>query len=113
MKSQLIFIIILFCSCTNNKFYGYVYDYDTERPIKNVNININGNTTKTDSAGYFSLKVKSNSPCTIYLQRNGYASKKIYRKPDSLRAFSEKSLKNNSIYLFNKESDFSNTLKTN
>lgn len=108
MKSQFIFIVLLFCSCTNNKFYGHIYDYDTERPIKNVNIIINGNSTQTDSSGYFSMKVKSNSPCTIFLQRAGYASKKIYRKPDSLGEFSKKSLNKNSIYLINKESEFSN-----
>lgn len=111
MKIQLFFVILLFCSCTNNRFYGHVYDYDTERPIKNVNININGDVTQTDSTGYFSMKVKSNFPCTIFLKRKGYASRKIYRKPDSLGQFSKRSLKNNSIYLFNTESEFSNKTK--
>lgn len=111
MKSQFIFIILLLCSCTNNRFYARVYDYDTDRPIKNVNININGDTTQTDSTGYFSMKVKSNFPCTIFLQRKGYASKKIFRKPDSLGQFSKKNLENNSIYLFNKESEFSNKIR--
>ncbi|TDO72830.1 hypothetical protein EV143_107136 [Flavobacterium chryseum] len=112
MKSQLIFVILLFCSCTNNRFYGRVYDFDTERPIKNVNINISGDVTQTDSTGYFSMKVKSNLPCTIFLQKAGYASKKICRKPDSLGEFSKKSLRNNSIYLIKKESEFSNQIKS-
>jgi hypothetical protein len=73
-----------------------------------VNIIINGNSTQTDSTGYFSINVKSNSPCIIFLERGGYASKKIYRKPDSLGEFSKRSLNKNSIYLINKESEFSN-----
>ena len=107
----ILIIIVLFSSCTNNRFYSYVYDYDTDKPIKNVRININGNTTQTDSTGFFSMKVKSNEPCTIYLQRHGYASKKICRKPDSLGQFSKRSLKNKSIYLINKESEFSNKIR--
>jgi hypothetical protein len=106
MKSKLIFIILLLCSCTTNKFYGHVYDYDTEEPIQNVQIDIDGNKTKTDNSGYFCMKVKSNSTCVIFLQKGGYASKKIYRKSDSLGEFSKRNLKHNIIYLLNEESDF-------
>ncbi|WP_291152944.1 carboxypeptidase-like regulatory domain-containing protein [Flavobacterium sp. UBA7680] len=111
MKNKLFFLILLLCSCAGkDELNGYIYDYDTERPIKNVHINIKGDTTQTDSTGYFSIKVKSNSPYTIFLEREGYASKKIYRKPDSLGKFKKQSLKNNSIYLINKESEFSNKI---
>lgn len=108
MKIKLLLIVLLVCSCTNNKLSGYVYDYYTEQPIKDVYINNNGNEVQTDSMGYFSLKVKSNTTCVLILQKEDYATKKIYRKPDSLGEFSQKSLKKNTIYLFNKESDFSN-----
>ncbi|WP_264536982.1 hypothetical protein [Flavobacterium sp. N1736] len=107
-KIKFIFIVLLFCSCTKKEFFGYVYDYDTEEPIENVHIDINGKTTKTDSVGYFCMKIKSNSPCKIVLKKESYAVKKIYRKPDSLGEFSNKSLKGNKIYLYTKESDFSN-----
>lgn len=108
MKNKLFFLILLFCSCTSkDELNGYVYDYDTEQPIKNVYVNIKDDTTQTDSTGYFSMKVKSNLPCTIFLQREGYASKRICRKPDSLGKFSKKSLKYNRFYMYNKESDFS------
>ncbi|MFH7015040.1 hypothetical protein [Flavobacterium sp. FlaQc-47] len=51
MERVLIFTVLLFCSCTNNKFYGHVYDYDTEQPIQNVFIEINGIKIQTDSSG--------------------------------------------------------------
>ncbi|WP_394773609.1 hypothetical protein [Flavobacterium sp.] len=107
MKSKLIFIVLLFCSCTNNKFYGHVYDYDTNRPIENVHIDINGIKLQTDSSGYFYLKVRSNSRLKVTLKKNGYSTKKLYRTPDSQGEFSKRNLSNNKIYLFNKESDFS------
>lgn len=107
MKSKLIFIILLFCSCTNNKFNGYVYDYDTERPIKNVHIDINGNKTQTDSAGYFCVEVNLDSNLKISLNKRGFAAKMITRIPDSLGKFSKRSLHYNRIYLLNEESDFS------
>lgn len=106
MKLKLILFTLLLCSCTNNTFSGRVYDFDTEEPLKNVQIDSNGNTTETDSAGYFSIKVKPNKTCTIYLRKEDYATKKISRKPDSLGIFSKRYLKNSKIYLFNKESDF-------
>jgi len=85
-----------------------VYDYDTEKPLKNVCIKIDDNITHTDSLGHFSLRVKSNSAFTIFLKRDRYAVKKVFRKPDSLGKFSRRNLKNNIIYLYTKESDFSN-----
>jgi hypothetical protein len=108
MKIKFILMILLFCSCSNNKFQGHVYDYDTERPLKNVYIKINDDITQTDSAGYFTLKIKSNSTIEVFLKRKGYASKKLFRKRDSSGEFSKKSLKENTIYLYNKESDFFN-----
>jgi hypothetical protein len=107
MKNILIFIIVLFCSCTSkDKFNGYVYDYDSGKPLKNVRIIINGNKTQTDSTGYFCMSINSNSTCNMLFAKEGYASKKLYRKPDSLGKFSKKSLKYNRFYLYTKESDF-------
>lgn len=107
MKINLLFIVLLFSSCTNtNNFNGHVYDYDTEKPIHNVDININGNKTQTDSTGYFCLRINTNSAYKIILKKEDYVTKKIYRKPDSLGKFSQKSLKYNRLYLFTKESDF-------
>jgi len=105
-KISLIVLILLFCSCTNNTLSGYVYDYDTEKPIKNVQIDSNGNKTETDSTGYFILKVKPNKICKIVLRKEGYSSKKVERKPDSLRLFSKSNISNIRIYLFDKNSDF-------
>ncbi|MBS7231148.1 hypothetical protein KHA90_08930 [Flavobacterium psychroterrae] len=107
MKSTLIFIVLLFCSCTNNKFYGHVYDYDTEQPLQNVFIDINGTKIQTDSSGYFYLKVNSNSILKLSLRKDGYSTKNLYRKPDSSGGFSKRNLSNNKIYLFNEKSDFS------
>ncbi|RKR08405.1 hypothetical protein C8C83_5644 [Flavobacterium sp. 90] len=105
MKVNLLFIVLLFFSCTNShNFNGHVYDYDTEKPIQDVDIN--GNKTKTDSTGYFCLGINSNLACKIILKKEDYVTKKIYRKPDSLGKFSQKSLKYNRLYLFTKESDF-------
>jgi len=106
-KINLILLILLLCSCTKNTFSGHVYDYDTERPIQNVQIDSNGNTTQTDSAGYFIIQVEPNKICKIALRKEGYATKKIDRKPDSLGLFSKSNLKNVKIYLFDENSDFS------
>lgn len=97
--------ILLLCSCTTNTFSGYVYDYDTEQPVKNVQIHSNGNKTETDSLGYFSIKVKPNKICKIVVRKEGYATKIVNRKPDSLGVFSKKNLRNVRIYLFDKDSD--------
>jgi hypothetical protein len=99
---------LLFYSCSNNNFQGYVYDYDTGKPLENVYIKINDCIAQTDSAGYFAMKIKSNSTTEIFLKREGYASKKLFRKPNSSGEFSKKSLNKNTIYLYNKESDFFN-----
>ncbi|MEP6802951.1 MAG: hypothetical protein ABI892_00405 [Flavobacterium sp.] len=107
MKRILIFIVLLFCSCTNNKFYGHVYDYDTEQPIQNVFIDINGTKIQTDSSGYFCVKVNSNSRLKIILKKEGYSTKNLYRKPDSSGEFSKRNLSDNKIYMLNKEGDFS------
>lgn len=106
MKIKLILFILLLCSCTHHKFSGYVYDFDTEKPVKDVQININGNETQTDSSGYFNVQVNSKTNCNIYLKKAGYANKKVYRKPDDLKNESVEKSKNNTIYLFKKESDF-------
>lgn len=106
MKFKFILLILLFTSCNKSNLDGNVYDYDTEKPLKNVFVNINGNTTQTDSNGYFRIKVKVNSKYIILLKKEGYALKKIYREPDSLNEFSKKKLKNNKIYLIDKDTDF-------
>lgn len=110
MKIRYIFIALVLCSCTNNKFYGYVYDYDTDKPVKNVFVNVNGSITKTDSTGYFMAEIKSNTDCIIVLQKEKYALKKVCRKPDSLGMFSRRNLNKHKIYLFKKESDFLNKI---
>lgn len=109
MKRTFIFmVLLLLSSCINsNKFNGHVYDYDTEKPIENVSIDINGHKTQTDSTGYFYAKLNFNSAYKIVLKKEDYVTKKIYRKPDSLGKYSQKSLKYNRLYLFAKESDFS------
>ncbi len=104
---KFIFLVLFLCSCTESKFYGHVYDYDTEKPIKNVSVYVNGRSTKTDSTGYFSINIKSNLPNVIQLKKEGYFSKKVYRKADSLGRFDTKNINWNVIYLYNKESDFS------
>lgn len=107
-KTTFIFIIILFCSCINkNNFNGHVYDYDTEKPIQNVQVDINGNQVQTDSKGYFCIEVNSNSAFKMLLKKEGYSRKIVNRKPDSLGKFSKKSLNYNKLYLYTKESDFS------
>ncbi|MBE8723900.1 hypothetical protein [Flavobacterium hungaricum] len=108
MRITYVFVLLLFCSCTNNKFYSYVYDYDTGKPLKNVLVTVNGVVTATDSTGFFTSNIKSNADCVILLQKEEYAVKKIYRKPDSLGMFSKRNLNKHKIYLFKKESDFSN-----
>ncbi|WP_343697492.1 hypothetical protein [Flavobacterium sp.] len=111
MKKKIIFLLFLLSSCTNNRFYGSIYDYDTDKPIKNVTVNINNIKTQTDSLGSFVVEIKSNRDCIILLQKDGYADKKVYRKPDSLGKFSKKYFKNNKIYLFKKDSEFLNKNK--
>lgn len=108
MKIEIFFLIFLFSSCSEISFSGYVYDYDKEKPIKDVQVKINGVSTQTDSIGYFTAKIKSNTDCVIELRKEDYASKKLYRKPDSIGMFSKRNLKKHKIYLFKKESDFSN-----
>lgn len=107
MKSEFLFIALLLSSCTSNQFSGYIYDYDTNKPIKDVKVNVNGVNSLTDNLGYFELEIESNSVCRLFLIKEGYASKKVIRKPDSLGTFSKRSLKNNRIYLYKNESDFS------
>ncbi|WP_426485772.1 carboxypeptidase-like regulatory domain-containing protein [Flavobacterium sp. 2] len=101
-----IFISLLLSACTQSTFSGYVNDFDSNKPIKNVNININGNKTQTDCTGYFSLNVKSKSNCIISLKREGYESKKVYRKPDISKRDTMQKRKNTIIYMFRKDSEF-------
>ncbi|QOG01736.1 hypothetical protein [Flavobacterium sp. MDT1-60] len=102
MKISFVFILVfLFYGCTDNKLCGHVYDYDSEKPIKNVFIDINGNKTHTDNAGYFCIKVNSNSACKIVFKKEGYAIKKILCKLGL-----SKNLNCNKVYMFKKESDF-------
>ncbi|WP_165689790.1 carboxypeptidase-like regulatory domain-containing protein [[Flexibacter] sp. ATCC 35103] len=108
LKVKLIILSLLFCSCTNNTLSGHVYDYDTGEPLSNVQIDSNGNKTETDINGYFNIKIKPNNICRLSLKKEGYEAKKVKRKPDSLGLFSQGNIKNRKIYLFNKESDFSN-----
>lgn len=113
MKLTIIFLLLLFYSCTNsNKFYGRVYDFDTGKPIKNVHVDINGRTSKTDSTGYFCIKIKLNMKSEIYLKKEGYFSKKIIRKPDSRGRFRKEKINLDTIYLYNKQSDFYNKEKS-
>jgi hypothetical protein len=111
MKIKLIFIILLFCNCSRNKVSGYVYDFDTNIPIKNVVVKINESATQTDSSGYFNIEVNSISNCTINLKKEGYANKKVFRKPDPPKDSDANKIKNTIIYMFNNESDFSNKNK--
>jgi hypothetical protein len=108
MKLNLILIVLLFCSCTHNKFSGIVRDFDTDKPIKNVLVNINGNATQTDSLGYFNSSVNCNSSCILYLKKEGYADKEVNRNPDSSEKDSDKRAKKNIIYMFRNDSDFLN-----
>lgn len=108
MKIKLIIITLLLCSCTQNKFSGYVYDFDNGRPIKNVVIKSDKSTTISDSTGYFVLNVNSNSNAVLNLKREGYANKKVVRKPDKLKKTNEEKVKENTIYMFKSESDFAN-----
>lgn len=108
MKNQLIFIVLLLCSCSSNiELDGYVYDYDSERPLKNVSIVINDNTIQTNSVGFFRIDINSHAPFKLLFTKEGYAAKEINRKPDSLGRFSKKSLKCNKFYMYKKASDFS------
>jgi hypothetical protein len=111
MKLKIILIVLLFCSCTNNKFSGCVHDFDTDKPIKNVLVSINGNTTQTDSLGYFNSSINCNSSCILDLKKEGYADKKVNRKPDSSEKDNDKRAKKNIIYMFKRDSDFLNKNK--
>lgn len=84
-----------------------MHDYDTDKPIKNVEIIINNNITKTDSLGFFSLKINSNS-AHIILKKEGYATKKAYRKSNTKEETPNENIKNPAIYLYKRESDFYN-----
>jgi hypothetical protein len=108
MKIKLIIITLLLCSCTQNKFSGYVYDFDNGRPIKNVVVKSDKSTTISDSTGYFVLNVNSNSNAVLNLKREGYANKKVVRKPDKSKKTNEEKVKENTIYMFKSESDFAN-----
>lgn len=108
MKLKIILTTILFYSCTQNKYSGYIHDFDSNKPIKNVLVNINGNKTQTDSIGYFSLEINSKSNCIIHLKREGYADKNILRKTNMTKKIEDEKPKNKIIYMFKKESDFSN-----
>lgn len=106
MRIKVIILLLLLCSCTNDKFYGHIYDYSTEKPIQNVFVQVDGKTTKTDSTGYFCIKIKSNLSSNIVLRREGYFTKKIVRRPDSLGRFSKEKINWNRIYLYDKNTDF-------
>ena len=110
MKIKFILLILLFCSCKNYTFEGNVHDYDTDKPLKNVEIIINNTITKTDSLGYFSLKINSNS-ANILLKKEGYATKKVYRKSNTKKETHNENLKNAAIYLYKRESDFYNKMR--
>jgi len=108
MKNILIFLLLLMCSCNSKEeLNGHIYDYDTEKPLKNVSVIVNHDKTQTDSTGFFCIYIKLNSACKIVLMREGYSTKEIFRKPDSVENFSKKSLKYNKFYMYNKQSDFS------
>lgn len=108
MKLKLLFIVLTFSACTQKKFSGYVKDFDSNKPIENVYVNISENTTQTDSLGYFNLNVNCNSSCILKLNKTGYAFKKIIRKPDVSEKKENDKADKNVIYMFKKESDFSN-----
>lgn len=110
MKIKFILLILLFCSCKNYTFEGNVHDYDTDKPLRKVEIIINNNITQTDSLGFFSLKINSNT-ADIILKREGYATKKIHRKSNNTEKVNDKNLKNSVIYLYKRESDFYNKIR--
>lgn len=106
MKLKIIIITLLLSSCTQNKFSGYVKDFDSNKPIKNVWVSTNKSTAKTDSIGYFSVEATSNTVFVLQLEREGYASKKVIRKPDSGEKDTDQKIKKGTIYMFKNESDF-------
>lgn len=108
MKLNFLFIVLLFSSCTHTKISGYVRDFDNNKPVSNVLISINNSKTQTDSLGYFSLNVNSNSSCVLKLKKEGYAVKQIIRKPYALENKKNDKADKNTIYMFKNESDFSN-----
>jgi hypothetical protein len=105
LKIKFILLILLFCSCKNYTFEGNVHDYDTDKPLKNVEIIINNTITRTDSLGFFSLKINSNA-AEIILKKNGYATKKVHRESNTKEEKHNENLKNSVIYLYKRESDF-------
>jgi hypothetical protein len=110
LKIKFILLILLFCSCKNYTFEGNVHDYDTDKPLKNVEIIINNNITKTDSLGFFSLKINSNA-ANIILKKQVYATKKVYRKSSAKEETHNGNLQNFAIYLYKRESDFYNKMR--
>lgn len=106
-KIKLLFTAMLISGCTGSTFSGYVNDFDTNKPVRNVTVSINTNTVQTDSTGYFSIPANSNLSCIITLEKEGYANKKVFRKPD-LEKNNVKKIKKNTIYMFKNESDFAN-----
>lgn len=110
MKIKFILLTLLFCSCKNYTFEGNVHDYDTDKPLRKVEVIINNNITQTDSLGFFSLKVNSNS-ANIILKKEGYATKKVYRKSNTKQETHNENLKNPAIYLYKRDSDFNNKMR--
>lgn len=108
MKLKIILMLLLLCSCAQNKISGYVKDFDSNKPIKDVWVSIHKNTTQTDSLGFFSITVTSNSSGILNLKKEGYESKKVSRKPDSLEKSSDNKTNKSIIYLFKNESEYSN-----
>ena len=93
-----------------NFYEGYIKDFDSNKPIKNVSVSINKNITLTDSTGYFSIDVTSNTTYTLDLEKDGYARKKIIRKPDLAEKNADKKVNTSNIYMFKNESDFTNKI---
>jgi hypothetical protein len=88
-----------------------VYDFDTNKPIQNVEVKSNQSLTLTDSLGNFSLQINYKSDYNLNLKKEGYADKKVNRKPDSSEKDSDKRAKKNIIYMFKRDSDFLNKNK--
>lgn len=88
-----------------------MYDFDTNKPIQNVEVKSNQSLTLTDSLGNFSLQINYKSDYNLNLKKEGYADKKVNRKPDSSEKDSDKRAKKNIIYMFKRDSDFLNKNK--
>ncbi|MNL69683.1 hypothetical protein D3C87_1945760 [compost metagenome] len=74
-------------------------------------VKINEIATQTDSSGYFNIEINSNSNYTINLKKEGYANKKVFRKPYPPKNSDDKKINDTIIYMFNNESEFSNKNK--